>query len=246
MKKSNVFAILGLVFSCLLSAVLGIIFSIIGLNEAKKNHGYLKGVAIGGLVVGIIRIIGYILVIFAVYLFVISTNDDNICKQSYDCRTGLFGNYECKYISDSTRDVESNSVCSKKQVEKFNLSTIEVDVNKEKVNIVVFYGSGCPHCEHLFEYLSSLGRDSDYNYMFTVTKYDTWSSSKNLELMYKAQDHFNLAHSPGVPFFIIGNKYYSGFGNPNTMSNKEDLEFKNAIKNAYNNGYTNPSDYLDN
>ena len=244
MKKSNVFAILGLVFSCLISAVLGIIFSIIGLQDANKNHGYLKGVAIGGLIVGIIRIIGYIFIVFAVYLFVTSTNNDDVCKVSYNCREGLFGNYDCVYLSDKIRDVESNSVCSKKQVDKFNLEVI--NSYHKKVDIVLFYGNGCPHCEHLFEYLSELGTDSNYNYMFTVTKYDTWGSSKNLELMYKAQNHFNITHSRSVPFYIIGDKYYTGFGNPSNMSTKDDMEFKNAIKNAYKNGYTNPSEYLNN
>ena len=239
MKKSNVFAILGLVFSCLISAILGIIFSILGLNEAKKNHGYLKGVAIGGLVVGIVRIVGYILIVFVAIFYVSTTDSDNRCKYSYDCKPGLFGNYECEYNRES---IKSKTTCSKEQVEKFNLTTI--DYNKEKVDIVVFYGNGCPHCEHLFEYLNSLGNDPEYNYMFTVTKYDTWSSDRYVELMYKAQDHFNLTHSRSVPFYIIGNKYYTGFGNPAYMSTKDDLEFKNAIKQAYNEGYIHPSTYL--
>ena len=237
MKKSNVFAILGLVFSCVLSAILGIIFSIIGLKEAKKNHGYLKGVAIGGLIVGIIRIIGYIFMIFAVYLFVISTNNDEVCKVSYDCREGLFGNYDCKYLSDKVRDVESNSVCSRDQVNKFNLEVIDYSSVKDKVEIIVFYGNGCPHCEHLFEYLDELKDDDTYGPMFTVTKYDTWSSGKNLELMYKTQECLKLEKSRGVPFFIIGNKYFTGFGNPSTMSKTEDNKYKEAIKSTYLYGY---------
>jgi len=232
--KLNIFAILGLIFSCTVSAILGIIFSILGLSEAKKNNNNQKVLATCGCVIGIVRIFIYILLIIVFIVFASSTNNDDVCKKSYDCEKGIFGNYECKYISNPIDKTESLSTCSKKQVDKYKLPVL--DFSKEKIEILVFYGSGCPHCEHLFEYLDKLEQDPKYSKMFTVTKYDTWKSSKNLELLYKAQDCLNVEHSRGVPFFIIGDEYYYGFGDPIDMSDTEDKYYKDAIKDAYING----------
>jgi thiol-disulfide isomerase/thioredoxin len=247
-KNNNVFAILGLVFSCTISSVLGIIFSIIGLNVAKKNKGYLKSLAIGGLIVGILRFISIVFILFISYFFILrETDTDYKCSLAYDCVTGLFGNYECKYNGDT---MKTTITCSKEQLDKLNYKenkysnrVIGNKNKKQKVNIVVFYGNGCPHCRHLLEYLDDLGQTS-YGSMFTVTKYDVWGSSENAKLLFKVQDHFGLDHDTSVPFFVIGNNYYIGFGDPSSMSYEEDNKYKNEIKDAYENGYDDIEQYM--
>ena len=54
-SKANVFAILGFVFSFLfLIAILGLIFSIIGLNKSKEMGDKGKGFAVAGMIISII------------------------------------------------------------------------------------------------------------------------------------------------------------------------------------------------
>ena len=232
-KQSNIYAILGFVFSLVIGSILGIVFSILGISEAKKNNGYLKGLAIAGLVISIVRIFVTAAALFLLgFLIIKETEPDYKCKLAYDCREGLLGNYECSYDGES---MKTTITCSKEQVDKFNL--FSKNYSRDKVDIIVFYGEGCPHCEHLFEYLDTLGQNSQYGKLFNVIKYEVWGNEDNVKKLYKAQDHFGLSHSTSVPFFIIGDKYYIGFGNPNTMTIQEDEQFKNAIKDAYNNGY---------
>ena len=239
-KKSNVYAILGFIFSLVIGSILGLIFSILGISEAKKNDGYLKGFAIAGVIISIARfVITVVALIILGFLIIKEPDPDYKCSLAYNCVDGLLGNYECSFDGESLR---TTVTCSKEQVDKFNLKSKTHSYNK--VDIFVFYGEGCPHCEHLFEYLSRLGNDPEYMYKFTIIKYNVWGNKDNLDLLYKAQDHFGLEHSKGVPFFIIGNNYYLGFGDPDNMSESTDKEFKEAIKNAYNNGYTNPAEYL--
>ena len=61
--ETNVFAILGFIFSFLIP-LLGLIFSIVGLSKAKKMGGKQKGLAIAGLIISIISIV--ILIIYII------------------------------------------------------------------------------------------------------------------------------------------------------------------------------------
>ncbi len=67
-KKTNGFAIAGFVISLISSCFccgalnfLGIIFSIVGINKAKEIDGEGKGLAIAGLVIGIVFLVIYVL-----------------------------------------------------------------------------------------------------------------------------------------------------------------------------------------
>lgn len=106
-------------------------------------------------------------------------------------------------------------------------TTEEASENKNPINIYVFYSSTCPHCTELHEFLSELKEDKTYGKMFKVNDYEVTTDSQNSDLMYEVVSHFKETYS-GVPIYIIGNQYMSGFA--------EDVhgdQIKEAIKKAY-------------
>ena len=50
---------------------------------------------------------------------------------------------------------------------------------EDKVEVILFYGEGCPHCEAEMEFLDSI--EDKYN--LEVTKYEVRRSSENMELL---------------------------------------------------------------
>lgn len=120
-----------------------------------------------------------------------------------------------------------------KTTKKTTTTTTSAKTQKEPVNVYVFYGETCPHCESLHTYLDSLKDDKTVNYMFEVVDYEVWSNETNYNLMLQVGEYFE-ADITGVPFYVVGEKYYSGFGD----SSQDSLLA--AIKEAYNN-----TDYKD-
>ena len=89
---------------------------------------------------------------------------------------------------------------------------------KTKVNVYLFRGEGCPHCEEAIEWFdNTLSKDEEY--------------SKLMENVAKALD----TEANGVPFIVIGEKHFSGF----SASQSPD-QIKEAIKSEYDN-----KDYVD-
>ena len=98
-----------------------------------------------------------------------------------------------------------------------------------KVNMYIFYGDGCSYCHNLLNFMSRLENDPEYNYMFKVNKYEIWSSSENRGIMNKIAAGFDDDVS-GVPYYVIGDKSYSGFGEATSGP-----EIKAQIKRCYEN-----------
>lgn len=90
-------------------------------------------------------------------------------------------------------------------------TTTAATSNGAKVKIYVFYGSTCPHCEDLHEYLDTLEEDDSINYMFEIVDYEVWGNETNNNLMLEVGEYFETTIK-GVPFYVIGSNYYSGYG----------------------------------
>ena len=75
-----VISIVSLIFCCGSISVVGLVFSIIGLNKAKQNNGIGKGLAIAGLIVNIIGILLMLfwLVLTIVPFFVVASEIENL------------------------------------------------------------------------------------------------------------------------------------------------------------------------
>lgn len=100
---------------------------------------------------------------------------------------------------------------------------------KEAVDIYVFYGKTCPHCEEFFTWTKSLSKEEKAK--FNIVKYETWYNTTNSNALTKAAEHFGDDKSEngyGVPYIIIGETRFSGFGD----TNKDQILA--AIDNYYN------------
>lgn len=112
-------------------------------------------------------------------------------------------------------------------------TTTTAQVNDGAVNVYVFYSPTCPHCADLHTFLDELKEDKEYKKLFNVVDYDVQTSQTNYQLWEKVGEYFGVKID-GVPFYVIGDNYYEGFGD----SAKDTL--KTAIKNA-----SNDSKYVD-
>ena len=104
------------------------------------------------------------------------------------------------------------------------LSTVSA---KGRVNVYLFRGEGCPHCAAAEEFFDSLSEDSEYSSYFDVEDYEVWYDEDNAKLMEDVAKELDTTAN-GVPFIVIGKKYFSGY------AESMNTEIKDAIKDAYN------------
>ena len=79
-------------------------------------------------------------------------------------------------------------------------------LSAKEVNVYMFYGSTCPHCEEALNYLESIKDKYDLN----IIKYEVWSNQENKEKMKNIADFLDVNVS-GVPFVIIDNTAIFGY-----------------------------------
>lgn len=103
-KKSNGFAITGFVCSFLIP-LLGLIFSIIGLNKAKETNSG-KGLSIAGIIISAGWMVLSLIIVIFTYLIaapsVLDTINNAKCSQSYGCVDKYDGTKECFYYNSET------------------------------------------------------------------------------------------------------------------------------------------------
>ena len=106
---------------------------------------------------------------------------------------------------------------------------------KEKINVYLFRGEGCPHCEEAITWFNNtLSKDKEYSEYYNLVQYEVWYDEDNNKLMSSVAKELGTQAS-GVPFIVVGEKYFSGFS-----ASESPKALKEAIKEAYNN-----ADYKD-
>ena len=101
------------------------------------------------------------------------------------------------------------------------------NVEAKEVNLYLFYGEECPHCEKEQQYLEELKKYYDFN----IIKYETWHNEENAELMANVKSKLGINNSY-VPFTVIDNLGLTGF-NENTKA-KIESRIKYCLKNDCN------------
>ena len=84
----------------------------------------------------------------------------------------------------------------------------EITSEKGVVNIYMFWGDGCPHCEKQWEYLEEIAKE--YPNDFKVYGFELWYTKSNKEVLktfYKAVGDEEIT---AVPYTVIGDKGYRG------------------------------------
>lgn len=112
------------------------------------------------------------------------------------------------------------------------LSLFPVNVwAKEKITFYFFHGNTCAHCQAAWEYLDEIkGNYPDVE----IVGYEVFDDENNAALMDKVKEVLG-SDSRGVPFFVVGERYLTGF---NEMR-KEDIK---AIMDYY---LKHPKEYTD-
>lgn len=99
--------------------------------------------------------------------------------------------------------------------------------SKNDLNLYLFYGRECPHCEDLLNYLEPYIKDKDNIKLY---KYEVWHDQKNLEKLEEVHKIMTDSNS-GVPYLVIGNTGISGFSEKLTSDKiTSSIEYYSHVK----------------
>jgi len=108
----------------------------------------------------------------------------------------------------------------------FSFSEISF-ARENEVKAYLFYGDGCPHCAKEEAFLDSI---KDKYPTLEVKTFEIYYNRSNIALMKEVSNKLN-ANASGVPFLIIGEKYFVGYAEGVTSVEIEE-EIKNALSNT--------------
>lgn len=161
----------------------------------------------------ILSLISVIIIILSVILYFISSSMNQV-------KTHQEENKQNQTSKNTQTNIEFSKMTEK-----------DIKSSKNKVNVYVFWGDGCPHCKHLAQFFDS--NKSELKDKMNLYTFEVWKDSTNLKFM-KDFGKF-LGETPqGVPYMIIGNKTFSGFA-------ESDEETKDEIINLIKHDYQNSS-----
>ncbi len=254
-SQTNGFAIAGLIVSILVSAVIGLILSIVGLSKAKKlNSG--KGMAIAGIIISVLKLIAEVLLVLLLgglfaTLFGAAINQETYCSMAYECgEPNEYGYASCKYKSDNGVDITIS--CPATTTKKTTTTTTSKTNTKDAIVYELDTDSGAPYYVDVF-YLK------DNNLYGHITdkfprKIDTDSviNGKNVNLIVKNVKkvfvvEYGQAGYQDVIFVDLINKTYRLFNMEE--ANKTALSFEEItsatdITNAYSLNANDARDYI--
>lgn len=95
-----------------------------------------------------------------------------------------------------------------KDYEDVTANIVGEKIEKNKINIYLFYSYTCPHCHDEIEYFKEL--EEKYKDKINIYKYEVMKNKDNLIMMNASKDLFEVT-STGVPFTVIGKEYILGF-----------------------------------
>lgn len=115
-----------------------------------------------------------------------------------------------------------------------NSKLTDVVYDENKLNIYLFWGKGCPHCEEEWKFLNRIA--PKYYDKIHVYGFEVWNSEENQKIMNEFKDKLNISKNSGIPLTIIEDKYYIGY----------DESYNDEILKLIKNNYKNSKDiYLD-
>ena len=101
------------------------------------------------------------------------------------------------------------------------ITPLTIKAENNKLNVYLFKGEGCSHCEEALEWFNNL--DDYTKNKFNLIQYEVWHNKDNHDLMKKVAEIMNDDPSRlGVPYIIIGKQSFIGFSatSQNILLNK--------------------------
>lgn len=96
--------------------------------------------------------------------------------------------------------------------------TFKVSAQQNKLNITLYYGDGCPHCEAASQYLNTIIPTFDETIILYKEKEVYYNKENSREMARIAQE--KGIKQIGVPFLLIGDDYLVGYRNDQTSGNE--------------------------
>ncbi|MBN1916177.1 hypothetical protein JW796_04295 [Candidatus Dojkabacteria bacterium] len=97
------------------------------------------------------------------------------------------------------------------------------------LNVYLFYGDGCPHCSKERVFLNTI--HEKYPERVSIHEYEVYYNQKDIESFTKAIDHLKIDVA-GVPFLVIGEKYYVGYGDDDSTGQEILTEIERCLENG--------------
>ena len=94
-------------------------------------------------------------------------------------------------------------------------------VEDGKINFYLFRGQGCPHCAEEEKWIESI--KEKYKDKVNFYDYEVWYNQYNSEMLKEVGKKLDL-DIKGVPFTVIGDKYFSGFSETIQYSMEDTLD----------------------
>jgi thiol-disulfide isomerase/thioredoxin len=94
------------------------------------------------------------------------------------------------------------------------------------VNIYFFWGEGCPHCEKEKPFLEKLAKKYPE---VKILSYEVWRNKENQKLLADFGKKLDVNVS-GVPFTVVGEKYFTGWQSEETTGQQIEEAVKSALK----------------
>lgn len=121
-----------------------------------------------------------------------------------------------------------------KSIITMNSKLTDVVYDENKLNIYLFWGKGCPHCEEEWKFLNRIA--PKYYDKIHVYGFEVWNSEENQKIMNEFKDKLNISKDSGIPLTVIEDKYYIGY----------DESYNDEILKLIKNNHKNSKDiYLD-
>lgn len=120
-----------------------------------------------------------------------------------------FGIHGLQQLNSLEKESEETKTDNGKIINK-NSTVDDIIIDNEKINIYLFWGDGCPHCEELMMFFRSI--DNEYGKYYRLYAFEVWYNNDNGMLM----DGFgselgDKTKNRNVPYFIIGEESFAGY-----------------------------------
>lgn len=173
----------------------------------------------------IFAVTGAVFCLICGMLYSLSLNfkqENNSSNKSTHAQTVKSSNQNSKNADKNSQNSNANKSETEESENasfKFAKNT-EADIKllKDKLNIYIFLGDGCPHCKHLAEFLGE--KQSEIGDKISLYTFEVWKDKNNLAFL-KSFGKFLGENPKGVPYIIIGNKTYSGFSETDEETKQE-------------------------
>jgi len=151
--------------------------------------------------------------------------ENNSASKNTAAQTAKNANQNSKNADKNSQNSNvNNSEAEESENSSFKFAkNTETDIkpSKDKLNIYIFWGDGCPHCKHLAEFLGE--KQSEIGDKISLYTFEVWKNKNNLSFL-KSFGKFLGENPKGVPYIIIGDKTYSGFSETDEETKQEIID----------------------